>query len=262
MEVLVLIAASLMSLVSPAGFGVDQVADRAIRAQFKSVEHLAVRVDMVSAQQVLQGKADRIRIAGRGLFPVQDLRLDVLEIETDLINVNRRGVMQRRGKLQLESPLQAGIRLVIKEIDIVQAVKSPIVLQRLQKIAAGLGRGSLSKASAVINPQVEFLDSRRIRVQADLQDADSLSKTTFQIETGVEVGGEGKRLVLVDPKVAINGQFLPDALVQSIANGLTERYDLSQILPAKMVAKILKFQLDSTQLELALLIQVQSGTTF
>ncbi|NJP08382.1 MAG: DUF2993 domain-containing protein [Leptolyngbyaceae cyanobacterium RU_5_1] len=260
MEVFTLVLSSLISLISPVGLGVDTVAERAIRSQFKSVEQLQVRIDNAPSHQILRGKANRIRIAGRGLVPLQDVRLEALEVETDPINLNRRRLLQRRGKLQLEEPLQTGVRLVLKEDDIAQALKSPVVMQQLQKLVGSLGglTRQSSATSKLVNPQVEFLDNQRIRVQAELQDADTANKLVIQVESGVEVVA-GRRLRLINPTARLNGAAIPENFVKSIAESLTERYDLGQLEPSGVTARILRLELDSDQLELAVFIKAPAG---
>ncbi len=137
MQIFILILSSLISVLSPINFGVDKVAESAIRAQFKSVEQLKVRVDNTPVHNAIGGKIDKIRIAGRGLFPLEGIRIDTLEFETDPININVKALRKEK-KAELDAPLGVGMRLVIREEDVISALKAPVVRQEIQKLLRGL----------------------------------------------------------------------------------------------------------------------------
>lgn len=65
MEFLTILLSALLGIVSPAGFVLDRVAETAIRNQLDSAEELSVRIDNTPSYRALQGRVDRVRIAGR-----------------------------------------------------------------------------------------------------------------------------------------------------------------------------------------------------
>ena len=83
MELFSILLSILLSSISPAGYFIDTTAENAIRNQFNKVEQLQVRVDNVPTHQLIQGKIDRVQIAGRGFWLTENFRIDTLEIETD-----------------------------------------------------------------------------------------------------------------------------------------------------------------------------------
>lgn len=129
----------------------------AVRSQFARVEKLQVRIDNPPSHQILQGKVQKVRIAGRGLQVKQlNIRPAVLELETDPINLDISSL--RRGSLKLEQPLQAEIRLVFNSQDINQALKSLVVVNRLQNLGLNiLQTPSSQQRLQAINPRLEFL---------------------------------------------------------------------------------------------------------
>lgn len=137
MQIFILILSSLISVLSPVNFGIDKVAESTIRGQFKKVEQLKVRVDNTPVHNAIGGKVDKIRIAGRGLFPLEGIRIDTLEFETDPININVKALRKEK-KAELDAPLGVGMRLVIREEDVISALKAPVVRQEIQKLLRGL----------------------------------------------------------------------------------------------------------------------------
>jgi LmeA-like phospholipid-binding len=259
MEPLTLILSSLISLISPVNLVADQMAEKAIRGRLQGAEVLAVRVDNAPIHQPIAGKADKIRIAGRGLFPIQDLRIDVLELETDPINVNRRQLLQRRGKLVLDEPLGVGVRVGLRKEDIVNALNSPQVVQQLQKLLGGRRRGDASQALKILNPQIEFLDNQRIRIAADVQQGDAAQVLKIQAETGIAIA-ERQRIQFVDPMARLNGTEIPGQFVKGALEGFANQYDLAKLEQRSGIkSQILNFTLNSTQLELVTFIQLPKG---
>jgi LmeA-like phospholipid-binding len=259
MEPLTLILSGLISLISPVNFVGDQVAEKAIRAQFKSVEVLKVRIDNAPIHQPIAGKADKVRVAGRGLFPLNELRVEALELETDPININRRQLFQRRGRLVLEKPLGVGVRVVLNKEDIVRALKSPEVVQQLQGLLGGRRRTADPQAIKISNPQIDFLENQRIRLEADVQQGADAQPLKVQAETGITIL-EGRRVQFVDPVVRLNGTQIPDRFAKGTLDGLAEKYDLAAIeTRSRIKSKILSFKLSKTELEVATFIQLPAG---
>ncbi|MGV0024180.1 LmeA family phospholipid-binding protein [Phormidesmis priestleyi] len=253
MEFLTIFLSSLIGLVSPTGIVVDRLAENTIRSQFVSVEQLKVRVDNAPNYQILGGKVDRIRVAGRGLFPVKEVRIDTLELETDPIAFQRNG---RRFKLT--KPLQAGVRLVLKSDDLNQALRSPTVTARLRNV--GIQLLNRSEAQQVerydlVNPQVTFLPDQRIRLQVELQEQGHPEKLAIVAEAEPKIIS-GRSLQLVNLTLLVNGQPAPKQIVSAIAS-LSDRFDLRQLEKSQITARVLKLQVDPTQLQLAAFVQVR-----
>jgi hypothetical protein len=109
MEFFTLLLTSLFTLVSPTGIALDTLAEQNIRDRLSGAEQLEVRIDNTPSYQLFDGKVDRLRIAGRGLSLIPGLRLDILEIETDAIDINPRELGRGSGNSPvrgLQKPLQ------------------------------------------------------------------------------------------------------------------------------------------------------------
>ncbi len=268
MEFLTIFLASLLGIFSPVGLGVEQIAANAIRAQLAQVETLAVRIDNAPNYRVLQGKVDRVRIAGRGLYPEADLRIAALEVEADQIQVDPAEL--RQGRFALAEPLYAGLRLVLTREDINQALRSPQISKQLRDLSLNfLGDSAAAlERYELVEPQVEFLDKNRLRLQAILRSQPSESQSAqtaniqlaIAIETGLEITA-GRQLQLLNPSVSLDGRPLPPQLVQLLVSGLSQRFDLANLEPDGITARVLSWQLDHDQLNLAALVRIDPQLT-
>lgn len=259
MEFLTILLSSLITLVSPTGIVLDRVAQTALRQQFQAVEQLQVRIDNAPSYQIIQGKAERIRIAGRGLFPVQGVRLEALELETDPIHLNPRSL--QRGKPRLVEPLRAGIRLVMTEADLNRALRSPAITKQLRALGVSvLNQQDADQANRyeLLNPRVEFLPDRRIRFQMGLREAGDPAILEILAESGLEVVA-GRQLHLVQPMLRVNGEAVPAQVLSSLVDGIAEQSDLRQFERSGILARVLQWQMDPKQLQLALFVQVAPG---
>ena len=247
MEFFAILLSSVLGILSPAGLVVDKVAENAIRHQFSSIEKLAVRIDNAPSYRFLQGKADRIRIAGRGLYPIEGVRIAALELETDPIAVTPASL--RTGKPQLAQPLRAGVRLVLTWQDINQALQSPAIASRFRNLSLNLltnGASQQLQRYTLVDPQVEFLGNDRIRLQVTLAGQQSGNsqpdRQAIVIESGIAIA-QGHQLQLVDPQMSLDGQPVPSQLVSLLIGGLSDRLDLDQLTDRGITARILKLEM-------------------
>ncbi|MFM7427641.1 MAG: DUF2993 domain-containing protein [Elainella sp.] len=268
MEFLTIFLSGLLGLFSPVGLGVEQIAARTIRDQFDQVETLAVRIDNAPNYRVLQGNVERVRIAGRGLYPEAGVRIAALEVETEQIQVDP--AQLRQGQFVLKKPLYGGVRLVLTREDINQALRSPQIVEQLRDLSLNfLGDSAAAlERYELVEPQVEFLDGNRLRLQAVLRSQPTRSgaaqtanvQLTIAIETGLEVIN-GRQLQLLDPSVSLDGRPLPSPLVQLLVGGISQRLDLANLEPDGIKARVLTWQLDRDQISLAALVRIDPKFT-
>jgi hypothetical protein len=254
MEFLTILLSSLLGIVSPAGLVVDRIAEDAIRDQLASAERLEVRVDNAPSYQLLQGQIDRVRIAGRGLFPLEGIRIAALDVETDAIAVDPSSL--RNGQPTLNQPLQAGIRLVLREKDLNRALQSPAIVERLRSLNIGAFGSSASAGYEVVNPQIEFLDQNRLRFQAILQRQETEEQLAIALETGLSVQS-GRQIQFIAPILSINGAAVPPELVEGFSAGISQQFDLRNFQNSGITARVLQLEVDPEQLQLAVFVRVE-----
>ena len=253
MEVLTIVLSTVLGLLSPVGLITEQIATQTIRNQLKSVEQLHIRIDNIPSHQLIQGKLDRVRLAGRGLEPMTGLRIDTLEIETDAVNLNRQRL--QKGKVCWQEPLRAGVRLVLQVGDMQTALRSPSVVRQLQKLLKNMGGEQLQDYN-LQDPEIELLDHQRLRFKANLQGQGATDRLAVQVESGIKLVA-GRRFELLAPVIVLNQTPLPAPLANALLRRLADRLDLQTLEESGLLVRILQWQMNRDRIELAAFVQVQ-----
>ncbi|MDX2099783.1 MAG: DUF2993 domain-containing protein [Leptolyngbyaceae cyanobacterium bins.59] len=259
MEVVTVLFTGLIALITPAGYVVDRGLEGAIRSQFKTVEQLQVRVDNAPSYQIIQGKADRVRIAGRGLFPIPELRIAALELELDRVELDPSSLGQRP---RWTRPLQAGVRVVLTQTDLNQALRSPALTAQLRNLAISLP--NFPQAQQVqrydfLNPQVTFLHPNRFRFQVEFQEQGFPDKLLITLEASINVVA-GSQIQITDPIARVNNELVPDRIVNSFVNGVNQQFDLRRLEISGLTVRVLKFNLKAGQeVELAAFVRAEAN---
>ena len=271
MELLTILFSGLLSIISSAGLVVDTVVSNALRSQFEAVEQLEVRIDNTPSYQVLQGKVGRLRIASRGVQLAPKIRIALLELETDPIELNIENLQQQKKtdlRKSFQQPLQAGVRLVLTAEDLNQALQSGLVTAWFQQSLESL-------SDSLPNPpdqnyelsdlRVEFLGDSRLRLHLKLRGSGSQTTESQQLdiilESGLEVVG-GQHLQLIEPAASVNGKAFSSQLVAGFAEGLSNRVDLRTLEDAGITARIIKLGVDNDHLEIAAFVRVEALESF
>ena len=265
MELIVILLSGITSLFSLTGVVVDKTVETAFRAQLDHAEQLQVRVDNAPVHQIINGKINKLRIAGRGLWVSKDLRIDALEVETDPIAVNLKAIQadgQNPRSSSLQQPIQAGLKLKFNEADLNNFLKSPESIAQLQKMTTstigGAAAGSLNKDYQITNPQVKFLGNNRLGLTADLKDPNSAETLTVNLETGISVVG-GRTFQLVAPTATVGGTPVPPFLLDGLTTGIIGRFNVDGLEERGLSARILQFKVNPQELELAAFVRISGN---
>jgi LmeA-like phospholipid-binding len=261
MELITVVLSGLLLLISPVGIVVDQVAEDAIRSRIVGAESLEVRVDNGPSFQLLQGRVNKVRIAGRGLELTPGLRLEVADLETDPVDLAFTPL--RKGEVVLDQPLQGALHVVMSEADVNTFLRSPTVIQRLSELKIG----SLNQAQArerdrykINNPTIDFLAENRLKISLDLEDLVQPGSLRIEAESGLSVSA-GDRLMLVDPVLTVNGQPAPTRLVTTLLGDVNERLSLQRLEDRGLTARVINLAVQPEALDLALWIRVDPSVT-
>lgn len=261
MEFITILLSSLIGILSPAGFAIDTVAEHAIRDQLTSVEQLAVRVDNTPSYQLLQGRVDQVRLAGRGLFPLAGVRIDTLELETDAIALNPTRL--RQGQPELEQPFNAAVKLVLTQADITQALAAPEVIEQLRNLGFNLASSAQAGQAErydFVDPQLELLDNNRLRFQVSLRERETSEQIRIFVESGFTVVA-GHQIQLVDLAVKVNDQPFPAEFVQGLSTGISRRLDLRNLDDQGLTVRLLELKVEQGQLAIAAFVHVDPSFT-
>jgi hypothetical protein len=258
MEFFTVLLSGLLGILAPAGLIIDSVAENAIRDQLEDVEQLEVRVDNAPSYQILQGKVQRVRIAGRGLFPIAGVRVDTVELETDAIALDLDNLQE--GRSALEQPLQAGLRLVLKQADLNQALQSPEITEQLRDLSLNLiGRSGAEQLQRYdfIDPQIELLGDR-LRVQVILREQGTQQDLHIIAELGL-AAVSAQRLQIIEPTVSVNGEPIPPQLIQPLIDGLNQQLDFANLETFGITVRLLQLEINPDALSLAAFIRVEAA---
>ena len=261
MEIITVVLSGLLLLISPVGFVLDQVAEDSIRSRLVGSESLEVRVDNGSPVQLLQGRVNRVRIAGRGIMPTPDLRIAVAELETDPIDLEFNSL--RNGEVVLDEALQGALRLVLTEADLNAYLASDAVAEQLARLRIG----GLNPAQArerdryqINNPSVQFLAGDRLKISLELEDLVQGGALQIDAESELSVS-EGDRLILIEPMLSVNGSPAPGRLVETLLGSVNERLSLQRLERRGVTARVINFSSGPEGLELAMWVRIDPSVT-
>jgi LmeA-like phospholipid-binding len=257
MELIAILLSGITALFSFSGVVVDKNVEAALLARIDHAEQLEVRADNAPNYQVINGKIDKVRIAGRGLWVTKDLRIDTLDLETDPIAVKLKDVQADDNipsASSLQQPIQAAVKFKFNEADLNNFLKSPDAIARLQRITTstlgGAASSSLNKDYQVTNPQIRFIGKDRLGIKAQLKDPGSGETLAIDLETGIRIDG-GRKLQLLQPNATVDGTQVPPFILTGLATGLSERLNVDMLAQRGLTARILQFKVNPQQLELA-----------
>ncbi len=258
MEFFTILLSGLLAALTPVNLVADKVTVGAIRARFNKVEQIKVRIDNAPNYQLIQGKVERVRIAGRGVWPTPDIRIDALELETDPLNIDLQRLRsgQANPRASLRQPLQAGVRLVLTEADLNKALASPNVAARL-KILGSRALGGPPERYEFVNPKIELLANNRLRFQMEVREKDA-PPLALNVESGLSIVS-GRSLQLVEPVVIVNGKPLSPLLVGALTSSISNGLNLRTLEERGITARFLQFKVDKGVLNVATFVRVDGA---
>lgn len=259
MEWITIILSSLFTLVSPVGLVADQVAEDIIRDLVYQAELIDVRIDNTPNFQLVGGRVDRVRIAGRGIYVVPELRIDTIDVETDPIDVDLLALQE--GVFALNEPIQAASHIILNSEDLNALLQSPRVQTLLDDLRFNLPGATDRERNryGLSNPRLEFLTGNRLRVKVNLEDRVQQEEIEAIIETGFEVE-DGHQLILQDPTVVIDGEPIPAQLLESFTEGISSELTLKQLEASAIIARVLNLEIQPEKLNLVVYVRVDPSS--
>lgn len=265
MEWLTIVIAGLLAILTPTGLILEKVAEDNIRRQVKEVEQLSVRVDNSPSYQVALGKVDRIRLASRGVYPIADLRIDTVELESDRLDVDLEKLRGKNTRIlqSLREPAQVAVRVVIEEDDVNRALQSPEIKGKLQKLLNGLlpDDSDISVPPfEILNAQFDIEDNNRFRFQAQLQQSPTADAPARTLELILEIDVKtirGRQIQLSQPAGSLNGRKLSTRLLNGFVERFNGQLDLQPLERNGITARVLQLRGGDDRLDLAAFIRLE-----
>lgn len=247
MELLAGLLTTFFGLAGAPGIAIDKVATDFLRGQIVKADVLEVRVDNAPNYQILLGNVDRIRVAGRGVYILEFLRIDEVDLETDPISIDPNSVQS--GKVFLRRPLQAAVRVRLRSEDINYALRSPTVQSSFKNLSIDITGSNPNKAEVLdlADPEVTFLSDNRIRLTASLQAKPTAtnpapSKLDVSVNAELKTVG-GTKLQIINPKIELSKIPVPAQIANAFTEGLNRVLDLRQLESAGITARVIKLEL-------------------
>ncbi|MGQ9836719.1 MAG: LmeA family phospholipid-binding protein [Cyanobacteriota bacterium] len=260
MEILAILLGLLAGLGGGVGYFANQSARQLLLEQFDQAEVLEVRIQSQPNYRLLKGQADRLLIAGRGLYRAPFPRLDVLELETDALAINPSSF--QGAPLQLDRPLQAAVRIVVRENDLNAALNLPEILSQFQNIEADLpfgGRRDEPSRFDLRQPHIDLLDPNRIQLSAILVERNGEMEQSIDVmfNAAIRIQG-GQNLQLEDPEFVVASVRVPDEISEAFLAGLNEVFNLKELEELGIFLRLLSLEVRSDQLQVIGFVRVET----
>ncbi|MFB8791412.1 MAG: DUF2993 domain-containing protein [Potamolinea sp.] len=259
MELVTILLSALLAVLSPVGIVTDKIVANAVRSRLSKVEQLQVRIDNAPSYQLVQGKVEKVRIAGRGLWLTPDVRIGALEVETDPINLDLQRLRQsgqNSAREALRQPLQAAVRVVLTEADLNKILQSPAVTSRMS-VFGSRAFGGAPERYQFLNPKIEFLGNKRFRFQVEMREKDA-EPLAIMVESGLGITA-GRSFQLIEPVISLNGKPLSSALIAAFSGGISNGFNLRSLEERGITARILQLNTNNRELEIAAFVRTDAS---
>lgn len=252
MELFAGLLTTVLGLAGSPGIAIDKIATDFLRGQIVRADVLEVRVDNAPNYQILLGNVDRVRVAGRGVYILEFLRIDQIDLETDPISIDP-NVLQS-GKVILRRPLQAAVRVVMRSEDVNTALRSPNVQTSFKNLSIDItGTNKNPEILDLIDPEITFLEGDRLRLSASLQSKPTPakpnpSKLDVSINAELKTIG-GTKLQIINPKIELSGTPVPERIAKAFTEGLNKVLDLRQLESKGITARVIRLELTEGKMQ-------------
>jgi hypothetical protein len=259
MEFLTILLTIIVSLGASGGLILDQILANLIETRTENVEELQVRVENTPSYEIIQGKAEKIRIASRGLEPIKDFRIEVLELETDPLSLNLDTIKTGNKKFReaLKKPLQGGIRLVLTEEDLNQAINSKNIQAKIQKLISDSDQPDFE----IINCRLNLLANNRLAIETEVKllrlDREDILNITLNV--GLKLV-QGHKIEIIEPQGTLNGRKLSSKLLQGFADNINQRLDFHSLEDSGILIRLLQLEITDQTINVAAFLRIAANS--
>jgi hypothetical protein len=261
MEIFTIIASIIISFPSSAGLLLDKIVADVIKSNAKNVEQLEVRVSNLPIHQIINGQVKKIRIASRGLKPMEGVRIETLEIETDSLDIDLNNLEVSNFndlRQSLRKPLQGGINLVFTEQDLNKTLQSAQIQSYLPKIIGNSNNSNFQ----IINPRLNLLANNRIEIETQIKllnrGQEDILDTT--LEFGIEVI-KGSKINIIEPIGTLNGRKLSKKLLQGFADNFNGQLDFHRLEASGITLRFLQFNINDHKIKMAAFVRIKDNNS-
>ncbi|NJM47044.1 MAG: DUF2993 domain-containing protein [Alkalinema sp. RU_4_3] len=251
MEWLVIGLSSFLGLIAPVGVVGDRLLEQQIRQRVHRVDALTVQVTAVPTYKLAQGQMDQLRLSATGLSPIQDVRLEKLELETDGI------VLKSLKKNKLARPLNLGAHIILTEADLNRAIATPKIAAKLRNIQFQAFPGAKESEYSFNNVVIDLQPNRQILIRADLAEKGYSEILKLELQAKLELKGDRSAIQLTNLTATADGQPMPQPIVTAFTKAIDRTLDLTQLEKRKMTARMVQLETTDSGLDLAAIVQIR-----
>ncbi|PHV63110.1 DUF2993 domain-containing protein [Cyanobacterium aponinum] len=250
MEIFTTILTIIVSSLSFGGLFVNNSLTKVIEKNSEEVKQIDVRVNSVPTHQLLKGKADSIQISLKEWQPRENISLELVEIETDEINLNLsqlrnlKKIEQNEWKKILNSPLNLAGRMILNQDDLNNILTSSQAKSIMAKLAE-------ESDVQIMDLKLDLQTNNRIHI-------DTKAKLPIRKEELLNINLEftldlikGHKLRITDVKGTLNNRQLSSKLLQGFADNINTQLTLQKLEKYGVIARLLKFKIEDNKLEIA-----------
>ena len=147
---------------------ISKAAEIGLESQLDESEELDVDI-RTNPLDLMQGNVDSVSVKGEGLVMQKELRADKLRIETGNISIDP--IKAALGNIELNSPTDARMLVVLKEEDIQRAFNSEYVKNKLKNLKINY-QGETAEAQ-IERVKFSLPEIGKVKLEADLKLSES-----------------------------------------------------------------------------------------
>lgn len=264
MEWFAIALTGFLALLSPVNFVGDRLVADQIRQRLYGVEELSVRIDNAPNFQLVQGKVQRVRIAGQGVELLPQVRVERVQLEMDPIDVQWQELRQAGGgnltslRQALRQPLQGAAEIVVTEAALNQALQDPQIKARLQALLDRFLPPDIPRLQ-LRELEINFLENERLALRLllaqQMEPGAEPEVLDINLETGIAIDN-GDRLQLLEPSAELNGRRISSLVLDSIINSVLDVATLTVLERWGVTTRIIRYDLTPEQARISAFVSI------
>ena len=221
---------------------ISKAAEVGLESQLDEAENLDVNI-RTNPMDLMQGEVESVSVKGEGLVMKKELRAEKIRIETGDIDINP--IKAAMGNIELESPSDARMLVVLKEEDIQRAFDSDYVLDKLQNLEV-VYQGE--KTTANVNKvQFQLPEMGKVSLQADIELTEQDRQEQINFSAVPEVNSDGTSVNLNSVEYESEAEYNQE-VAKAVINSAEEILDLRNFELEEMTMRVRKLDVQTGKL--------------
>lgn len=256
MEIFIIFTSIIMSLFSPVGFILNNSLTNIVVDTSEEVGDVKIRVNSIPTHQLIKGEADSIQISLKQWQPQPNIRVELLELETDSVKLNLPEIRQIKGdnwQKSLKAPLNMGYRVILTENDLLKLLKSP----QAESIIAKFSGNSQDSQFQIIDLGLNLLPNNRVAINTQIKlPIRGEELLNVNLELSLELI-KGHTLKISNIQGKLNNRQLSSKLLQGFADNINTQLNLQNLEKSGITMRLLQLNINEDNLQIAGFIHLQ-----